>query len=368
VRRNLWPFDRFTTSTTYHVKRKHGAATSRAATHKGYRIERRDDGYLIPSIDRYSVFDDLRQAKRFIDFQLKHNPGGKKNAGLFARFMQGEKRFATKLGRRAGRGYMVLDSDNYPVHTGSDLTKREALKIAKAARADGEKVHLWRDNGKAKRRKKRNQSSILKPLSGGPRMTRAAQKRTVKQMLSMSPASLLIGNKARRGKKKNAGRRANPLEAAKKVYRKFHGRDAAKTLVITEPVHVHTHLSGIGDLQSLEIRHVSGRKKTILDFPKGTVLAQNEKRNQLFIRGGDQSVNLAVFGIEKPYHEQEILGEVLSVDYFTRKDHLRPEDGGTATYRHKFGRKKPTAIYSTIDKLISFAGGGYTIPDEGIDK
>lgn len=49
-----------------------------------------------------------------------------------------------KAKARRGKGYIVVDSDNYPVHTGSNLTKTEALKIAKAARADGEKVHLER--------------------------------------------------------------------------------------------------------------------------------------------------------------------------------------------------------------------------------
>jgi hypothetical protein len=177
----------------------------------------------------------------------------------------------------------------------------------------------------------------------------------------------ILSIKRNPGTRRNAGSRRNPVEAAKEVYEKFHGRPASKVLKITEPVHVHTALSGIGDLKRLCVRHVSGNKKTDLDFGRGTVLAQNEKRNQLFIRGGDQSVPLAVFGIKPPYHESEILGDVLHVDYFTRKDHLAPEDGGTATYRHKFGRKKPTLIYSVPDKLLSFAGGGYTIPDEGID-
>ena len=46
--------------------------------------------------------------------------------------------------RALGRtGYMVLDADGLPVHTGRDLSKREALQIAKDARKDGEKgIHL----------------------------------------------------------------------------------------------------------------------------------------------------------------------------------------------------------------------------------
>jgi hypothetical protein len=41
--------------------------------------------------------------------------------------------------KRSRGGYMVVDSEGYPVHTGHDLTKREALKFAKGARREGEK-------------------------------------------------------------------------------------------------------------------------------------------------------------------------------------------------------------------------------------
>lgn len=328
VRRNLWPFDSFKTSTTYHVKSKRGPTTTRAATFKGHRIERRPDGgFEVPSIERGTIFDDKRQAKRFITAQTKYNAGKKK-----ARGNSGKAR-KHKAGARK--------------------------RIAAAVRAmTAEERKTWKA---LLARPKKNLPPTPRPLK------RKAQARLVKsvgeKLLRASPYGLLLNGK----KRKNAGTKRNPVDVAEEVYEKFHGRPASKILKITEPVHVHSALSGIGDLKSLTIRHVGGRKKTILDFGRGAVLAQNEKRNQLFIRGGDQSVDLKVFGVEKPYHEQEILGEVLSVDYFTRKDHLAPEDGGTATYRHKFGRKKPTLIYSTPDKLLSFAGGGYTIPDEGID-
>ena len=34
---------------------------------------------------------------------------------------------------------------------------------------------------------------------------------------------------------------------------------------------------------------------------------------------------------------------------------------------HKFKSPRPILIYDTRNKLLSFAGGGYTIPSEGID-
>jgi hypothetical protein len=178
--------------------------------------------------------------------------------------------------------------------------------------------------------------------------------------------------------RKNLGVNKNPLAEAKAAFRDFHGREPEKILVIKEKVHAHTHLSGLGELRQLKILAPAGRYRVTLTFEDGkTILAQNEKRNQLFVRGGDQSVDLKAFGLDKPYHENEVLGQLLRVDYFTTKDHLRPEDGGTAVYRHtfrgssrfiSFGKKrKPTVLYNTVDKLLDIAGGGYTIPKEGID-
>jgi hypothetical protein len=153
-------------------------------------------------------------------------------------------------------------------------------------------------------------------------------------------------------------------------------------------------LPGIGKLVFLEVAPVDGGPLVVIgadpktaDYKtsgfRGALLASNEKvagkPRQLFIRGGDQSVDLKVFGIRSP-HEREVLGAVVRVGYFTTKDHLDPRDGGTAPYIHKFGftRKNgrhvrlagsrlPMLVYDARNKLLEFAGGGYTIPDEGID-
>ena len=113
-----------------------------------------------------------------------------------------------------------------------------------------------------------------------------------------------------------------------------------------------------------------------------TLLAETEKGTQLYIKGGDQSVNLKDFGITDP-HESEILGALLNVVYFTTKDHLIPEDGGTANYKHKFvneklraprkyvfgqkGARLPMVGYDVRNKLLSIQGGTYKIVAEGID-
>jgi len=71
--------------------------------------------------------------------------GNPKKRNLFG-FGKKTKRRLARAGLSRSR-YMVLDRDGLPVHSGRDLTKKEALQIAKSARKDGEKgIHLKRSN------------------------------------------------------------------------------------------------------------------------------------------------------------------------------------------------------------------------------
>jgi hypothetical protein len=305
---------------------------------------------------------------------------GKRKAAKRKNFF-GIGRKVKKAKSRAGTGYDVMDMDGYPVHTGTNLSKRDALIIAKAARADGEKVRLVRHRvgglviGNGRRPKQAggvNRKVRRARKAGSTAKAEYAAKQSYKRAYQTPGRGLHANTGAAPAKKKNTGRRPakrkNPLDAAQTVYRKFHGRGADKVLTVDEKMHVHKYLSGIGDLVGLQVLTHDGRAKVTLKFDAGAVLAQNEKRNQLFIRGGDQSVNLKDFGITGPIHELEDLGQVMWISYYTRKDHLAPEDGGEAIYKHRFGRKKPTLIYDTVNKKMELAGGGYDIPDEGIDK
>lgn len=174
-------------------------------------------------------------------------------------------------------------------------------------------------------------------------------------------------NRARSVKRKNKGR-ANSVPDAEARYQAFHGRPSEQLVKVRTTLHSHDVLAGIGDLRKLKIKSANGKWKVTVRFLKPyPILSMNEAATQLYIEGGDQSVDLRDFGIKTP-HEKEVLGHVTDVFYFTTKDHLRPEDGGTAVYHHKFGKIKPTMVYDVRNQLMEFAGGGYTIPDEGIDQ
>jgi hypothetical protein len=180
-------------------------------------------------------------------------------------------------------------------------------------------------------------------------------------------------------KNRAKGKRKNPAQESLDAYKEFHGREADEIITVEEKIHFHRHLAGAGKLRKLVIQCVDKKAKVTLSGFKGAVLAFNEKKNQLFVKGGDQSVDLKQFGISKP-HELETLGKATLIDYETRKDHLGDE-GGEAIYRHKFrttneyGKpvtvkvaKYPDVIYRVLDEQLEFSGGSYEIRAEGIDK
>ncbi len=138
-----------------------------------------------------------------------------------------------------------------------------------------------------------------------------------------------------------------------------------------EDVHEHEHLAELGELKLLKVIAPDKAIVTLTGFSSGRhkcFLASNEDGTQLYIRGGDQSVDLDQFGIEKPYHDFEDLGQMKQIRYFTTKDHLGNE-GGTATYYHVLaeeGGRRPRIVYSTKDQLLQIVGGSYVIEPEGI--
>jgi hypothetical protein len=160
--------------------------------------------------------------------------------------------------------------------------------------------------------------------------------------------------------------RRNPSASAAEAYTDFHGRPSEEVVTVKTEVHYHKHLAACGELRKLVVKPVGKVFSVTLAGFKKALLAFNEKRTQLFIEGGDQSVDLKQFGIKTP-HETETLGEVRVIEYFTIKDHLG-KDGGRAVYVHKFHKPYPTLIYHTLDQQLAFSGGSYVVLAEGIDK
>ena len=196
------------------------------------------------------------------------------------------------------------------------------------------------------------------------------------------------------------GRQRNSGHAAERTYEEFHGREADVDTVITEDIHEHRTLAGIGELCWLVIRceDEDGEYDVTVDDFGGALLSMGEQMEhcpQLFIEGGNQGVDLKQFGVAAPLHELETLGRVVCLAYYTDKDHLGDE-GGEAEYVHAIeapldedeyeewggdevfssfeeleaeteGNVGPDAIYETRNKKLMLSGGSYTLKAEGID-
>jgi len=233
----------------------------------------------------------------------------------------------------------------------------------------------------AKRKKSRNpavdaaQYRLAEAVAHGTARTKTSMtKKAARELIEKTPARLRSQFMKNAGKKTpKHRRRKNPEDTSIAAYEDFHGKKPTVDTVVETPVKYHSNLAGLGRLEWLKVKRLDGRGVvTIEGFGKNCLLAENEARNQLFIVGGDQKVDLKVFGLSGN-HERQVLGTCSEVAYFTNKKHLIEKDGGEGVYVHKFGKRKgrktelPFIVYDVRNKLLSFAGGGYTIPSEGID-
>lgn len=203
--------------------------------------------------------------------------------------------------------------------------------------------------------------------SGNVTVTGGANTRVVIHKKNKGHRRRPTSKKSLQVRKRNPPKRRNPTDEAAEAYREFHGKDPETEIIVDTPVHFHSVLAGMGKLEFLDVKRDVDGGVTTINFGKGVYLSENEKKTQLYIRGGDQSVNLRDFGISGP-HEIEVLGEISKVGYFTEKKHLVAKDGGKAVYVHKFQSPRPMLIYDVRNRLLSVAGGGYSIPSEGIDR
>jgi hypothetical protein len=167
----------------------------------------------------------------------------------------------------------------------------------------------------------------------------------------------------------------NPAEAAAEVYEEFHGMPSSEIVEVTRKVHYHKHLSALGRAEALVVLGLDGYERRLVGF-KGAKLCCNERKNQLFMEGGDQALDPGEWGFKKDWpHEINSLGLVTRIEYFTTKTHLGSE-GGTAIYFHEPGKAErgqsagvgPDLIYDAPNEALLFAGGTYLIKREGIDK
>lgn len=402
--KNIWPFGesrRVTRGRTPASSRSASSlgipsrsrrSTVKASTFKGYRVIPSGEGFTVPQLDT-SVFDTLTDAKRFISDELKARRNPPKGDAHYRKYARQVDRLTAQISRTTDsrkllalikrREVVLRDAaaefrrNPLPLAAVSAMNDVLGYQLAGAALSKGAKYgsKLVRETTRKNAGRKR---FWVVTDNGDLLNTYATKKEAERYAKNVNYASSISA-------KVKDSRRENPAAASAEAYKDFHGTPPSEFVTVKRKVHVHRHLAGAGTLRKLQMKTPDGKARVTIRFYSGsdpkqkTILAFNEKRNQLFVEGGDQAVNLRDFGITKP-HELETLGKVLDIDYFTTKTHLG-EDGGTAVYGHKFrtvnedGRhvtvrvaRYPDLIYRVLDKQLEFSGGSYEILPEGINQ
>src|SRR5690349_5192412 len=121
---------------------------------------------------------------------------------------------------------------------------------------------------------------------------------------------------ARATTRKGAKRaKRNPAEASARVFQEFHGYAPTEVIKVTKRRHYHKHLAAAGDLVGLRVIPIDGGSVRDIEGMGDVVLAFNEKKNQLFIEGGNQRMSpseLRKFGIREE-HELQTVGKLKAV-------------------------------------------------------
>lgn len=189
----------------------------------------------------------------------------------------------------------------------------------------------------------------------------------------------------------NASARRNPAEASDALYETFHGAPPSETLEIIETEHIHSHLAGLGDLVEIVVKLAAGKFKgdkfrmTAPDpetaQPEQVIrVAANEEANQVYLVGGDQSLDLDAMGFRQSFtvnHDGErfdvtdirdlmIIGQILKLTYRTQKAFDKFE---LVDYYHRAGedsKERPLLLYDVPNQRLKVAGGEYSIQDRGV--
>lgn len=165
--------------------------------------------------------------------------------------------------------------------------------------------------------------------------------------------------------------RKNPEAAAAELSEAWHGRPAKTATDVIEQVHYHGVLTDLGRLKEITVM-VTARKGQKIFFDAETRLASSENGKQLYVVGGDQSLDLEALGIEGEEAEKDcvVVGDIFSIVYVTAKQHLGKEDRDIGPYEHELGEDSgtmPILIYDTMNQEVGFAGGSYFIDPTDYD-
>lgn len=365
----FWPFNSFTHSTIYHVGagKKHGVEktvkvsvtpkTKVVGEFKGYKIEKQPEGYVAPGLDPAVFFSRLDDVKLFI---LSIMGGGKLKANPLVDHYR-EWRASNPggpLDEHAAKElelYVENDADLYRQQY-SPINKNLVTKLAKGIYNHAGAVKLFgylMESGAKKYAKEYSEGKDWHQIFSPATRKHVAElfARHFETEANLGNYDNLLPKKYADWRKKNPG----PFAGTGKLIKR--GRR-----VISKPVDDFLGTAGkVGGYLDSQL----GRALNPANKDTGPViLATNEDGNQLFVIGGDQSLDLSGLGITGDMASKEsiVIGDITNIVYHTHKvfDGKHEE----YDYTHKAGEVTgdlPTLRYDRINCRLHIDGGAYKI-------
>lgn len=159
--------------------------------------------------------------------------------------------------------------------------------------------------------------------------------------------------------------------AAAAMYATFHGRDSGETLRYVEDERYEDNLAVLGEMVEIKLETL-GKKAQALEISFDgchVLLTANPAGTQLYLVGGDQSVDLKAVGLtgHQANKVDVALGIAVEITYRTQKAF---DKFATIDYFHQTSEETkdqyPVITYDTVNKTMKIVGGSYRVAAEGI--
>lgn len=167
---------------------------------------------------------------------------------------------------------------------------------------------------------------------------------------------------------RRGGRRHNPEDTAAEMYETFHDKPSEEILEVGETVKFHSNLAVLGELVEFKIATLTKKDAVVSFEDSGCLLCSNEKGTQLYVVGGDQTLDLAKLGFSGAKLDKDMItvGVLYELTYQTQKgfDKFKLTD-----YYHELGEEtgfQPMLVYDKMNDFLLISGGEYRIKAEGI--
>lgn len=172
------------------------------------------------------------------------------------------------------------------------------------------------------------------------------------------------------GMRSRNGRMArNPQESSAALYETFHQKAPERIDEYEEHVHYHGWLAELGEMREIKVDlvYMDPPKQATIEFEPGTKLGCSEDGRQLYLVGGDQSLDLKALGFNRDWIRDYMLIGVLSeLTYRTKKGFDKFE---VIDYYHEVGEDTgdlPILAYDNMNQQLMIIGGKYRVEHDGI--